>query len=424
MSGWKALPGELDPDIRAFTERIRRLVDRSGLAVTALADRTGHERSAWDAYLNALLPVPRSAVMALAEATGGDPAALTAQWRHADRAWAALGAEAERAGRDEAGPGPGPGSGPGPGPGSGPGPGDDPDPADRADVMASADDVERYGFGGAARSGGGEGRARRDDGDRTLSLRRVERPGTAPGAGRGGPLRTPAGPAPEPGPRTPASAPGSGPHASGPAPGGPVPGPRTPVPGPRTPVPGSVPASGPSAPASRRRTALLYAAGITGSALVVTAALLLVDLGGSGGTDDRATAPPPATAPPTTRPPSLPPGVKCAGADCAGRDPEDMGCGGDLAVTVAGAQVGGARVEVRYSRACGAAWARIAGAAPGDTVTVAASGAERSATVVSGTGPAATGAYTPMVAVDSGTAARACGTLAAGGKGCTTTPDP
>lgn len=203
-----------------------------------------------------------------------------------------------------------------------------------------------------------------------------------------------------------------------------MPGPRTPVPGPRTPVPGSVPASGPSAPASRRRTALLYAAGITGSALVVTAALLLVDLGGSGGTDDRATAPPPATAPPTTRPPSLPPGVKCAGADCAGRDPEDMGCGGDLAVTVAGAQVGGARVEVRYSRACGAAWARIAGAAPGDTVTVAASGAERSATVVSGTGPAATGAYTPMVAVDSGTAARACGTLAAGGKGCTTTPDP
>ncbi|MFJ2784897.1 MULTISPECIES: DUF2690 domain-containing protein [unclassified Streptomyces] len=420
MSGWKALPGELDPDVRAFTERLRRLVDRSGLAVTALADRTGHERSAWDAYLDALLPVPRGAVLALAEATGDDPAALTAQWRHADRAWAVLGAGEERAGRDEAGPGPGPG---------------DPDRADRADVMVSADDVERYGFGGAARAGGGAETAHRDDGDRTLSLRRVERHGTAPVAGRGRPPRTPAGPAPgtplggagavhggpvpapgpAPGPRTSAS--DLGPRASGSGPGGPAPGPRAPV-------PGSVPASGPPAPASRRRTVLLYAAGITGSSLVVTAALLLVDLGGSGATDDRATAPPPATAPPTTRPPSLPPGVRCAGADCAGRDPEGMGCGGDLAVTVAGAQVGAARVEVRYSRVCGAAWARIGGAAPGDTVTVTASGAERSATVVSGTGTAAAGAYTPMVAVGSGTAARACGTLADGGKGCTTTPDP
>lgn len=60
MPGWKALPDELDPDVAAFTERLRRLIDRSGLAVTAVAERTGHERSAWDAYLNGRLPAPEA----------------------------------------------------------------------------------------------------------------------------------------------------------------------------------------------------------------------------------------------------------------------------------------------------------------------------------------------------------------------------
>ncbi|MET9936091.1 MULTISPECIES: helix-turn-helix transcriptional regulator [unclassified Streptomyces] len=81
--GWKALPEELDPEARAFTERIRRLIDRSGPGVVAVAGRTGRERSAWDAYLNARRPVPRGAVLALAEVTGADPADLTDRWERA-----------------------------------------------------------------------------------------------------------------------------------------------------------------------------------------------------------------------------------------------------------------------------------------------------------------------------------------------------
>ncbi|MFE3464262.1 DUF2690 domain-containing protein [Streptomyces sp. NPDC059185] len=197
------------------------------------------------------------------------------------------------------------------------------------------------------------------------------------------------------------------------------------MPPPRT--PGPTPDAPPArTPDSRRRKVLLYAAGVIGALLVVTAALLLVDLGGSEGPGDgaRAAAPPTTTAPPATRSASPPPGVRCAGVDCTGRDPEAMGCGGPLATTVARAVVGAAQVEVRYSETCGAAWARLTGGAPRDTVTIRAGGAERRATVAAGTDTAAkeTDAYTPMVAVASATAARACGQLADGGEGCTTGP--
>ncbi|NED82861.1 DUF2690 domain-containing protein, partial [Streptomyces sp. SID11233] len=70
----------------------------------------------------------------------------------------------------------------------------------------------------------------------------------------------------------------------------------------------------------------------------------------------------------------LPEGVRCAGAGCAGKDPEAMGCSGELARTTDRAAVGTRIVEVRYSEACGAAWARITQAGPGDTVTARAGG--------------------------------------------------
>ncbi|MYS06232.1 DUF2690 domain-containing protein, partial [Streptomyces sp. SID6041] len=177
---------------------------------------------------------------------------------------------------------------------------------------------------------------------------------------------------------------------------------------------------------SPRRKVLLYVTGIVGALLVVTAALLLVDLGGSEGPDgdDRAAAPTTTTAPPTTRPAELPPGVRCAGSDCTGQDPEAMGCGGPLATTVARAVVGGATVEVRHSETCGASWARLTGGAPQDTVTIRVGEAERSATVAEGADTVATGtdAYTPMVAVPADTTAEACGLLADGREGCTTSP--
>ncbi|MEW1900346.1 DUF2690 domain-containing protein [Streptomyces sp. NPDC086147] len=201
---------------------------------------------------------------------------------------------------------------------------------------------------------------------------------------------------------------------------------RVPAPEDETHVPAPVPPPPPGhGTRTRRATVLLHAAGILGALLVVTAALLLVDLGGGdapdGTADGRATAPP--TTPTPSPPPrtALPAGVKCSRADCAGRDPEAMGCGGPLAVTVARARVGAAGVEVRHSAACSASWARITGAAPGDTVSVEVAGATERATVPEDADTAATGtdAYTLMLALVPGTAARACGTLADGAGACT-----
>ncbi|MFD7362408.1 DUF2690 domain-containing protein, partial [Streptomyces sp. NPDC059885] len=168
--------------------------------------------------------------------------------------------------------------------------------------------------------------------------------------------------------------------------------------------------------ASRPRRAALILTGVLGALLVIAAAVLLTDLGGGAGRDDgkKVGGTPTATpsAPPST---TLPAGVKCVGAGCAGQDPEAMGCGGAFATTVSRARVGTAgQVELRYSRTCGAAWARITGAGPGDTVTVTAAGTSQNVVV-----EADTDAYTPMVAVAKGTDATACATLGSGAKGCT-----
>ncbi|MFF1507647.1 DUF2690 domain-containing protein [Streptomyces sp. NPDC058326] len=369
MPGWKALPDELDPEVRAFTERLRRLIDRSGLGVTAVAERTGHERSAWDTYLNARLPAPRGAVAALADVTGTDPSELAAHAERADRAW------------------------------------------HRSNAIAVAGDGDGDGGGDGHADGEGCGDGDGDRGDRTLRIRRLDGPFPAPASPPDTAAPTPRTPAADgdtaaPAPRTPATAGDTD-----------VPPPRTPA----TDADGAAPHPPTPSAAPRRRAVLLYAAGIVGALLVVTAALLLVDLGGSEGDGERVAAPPTTTAPPVTRPATLPAGVMCAGGDCAGQDPEAMGCGGPLAATVARARVGTAQVEVRYSETCAAAWARITGAAPGDTVTVEAGGTERRATVAPGADTATTEtyAYTPMVAVGSGADARACGTLADGREGCT-----
>ncbi|MEV6249109.1 helix-turn-helix domain-containing protein, partial [Streptomyces sp. NPDC051742] len=161
MPGWKALPDELDPNVAAFTERLRRLIDRSGLAVTAVAERTGHERPSWDAYLNGRLPVPRSAVVALAEVTGSDAAALATDWELAERAWSrGRVGDAEREGaRDLARDG---------GRDAEPGRVRDAEPGRRPDEES-----------GRRRD------AEPDAGDRTMQIRRLDRPEpavTSPGA--------------------------------------------------------------------------------------------------------------------------------------------------------------------------------------------------------------------------------------------------
>ena len=70
MPRWRALPDELDPQVREFASQLRRLVDRSGLSIAALADRTGYSKTSWERYLNGRLLAPKGAIVALAEVTG------------------------------------------------------------------------------------------------------------------------------------------------------------------------------------------------------------------------------------------------------------------------------------------------------------------------------------------------------------------
>ncbi|MGW2949661.1 DUF2690 domain-containing protein [Streptomyces eurythermus] len=87
MPRWKALPDDLDPQIREFTDELRQLVDRSGLGVAALADRTGYGTTSWERYLGGRLLAPKGAVIALAEVTGTPTGPLTTLWELAERAW-------------------------------------------------------------------------------------------------------------------------------------------------------------------------------------------------------------------------------------------------------------------------------------------------------------------------------------------------
>ncbi|HCA87120.1 MAG TPA: hypothetical protein DEQ61_17555, partial [Streptomyces sp.] len=86
MPRWRALPDELDPQVRELASRLRRLVDDSSLSVSAVADRTGYGKTSWERYLGGRLLPPREAVEALAELTGADAGLLTL-WELAERAW-------------------------------------------------------------------------------------------------------------------------------------------------------------------------------------------------------------------------------------------------------------------------------------------------------------------------------------------------
>ncbi|WP_373686543.1 helix-turn-helix domain-containing protein [Streptomyces lunaelactis] len=87
MPRWKVLPDELDPQVREFTSQLRRLVDRSGLNLSAVADRTGYSKTSWERYLNGRLLAPKGAIVALAEVTGTNTGHLTTMWELAERAW-------------------------------------------------------------------------------------------------------------------------------------------------------------------------------------------------------------------------------------------------------------------------------------------------------------------------------------------------
>ncbi|MFD7444785.1 XRE family transcriptional regulator [Streptomyces sp. NPDC059909] len=333
MPRWKALPEELDPQVREFAGQLRRLVDRSGLSIAAVADRTGYSKTSWERYLNVRLLAPKGAIVALAEVTGTNPVHLTTMWELAERAWS------------------------------------------RSEMRH----------------------------DMTMEAIRISQARAALGE-FGGPTAPASGAS-----RTAAPPTGQGRSAYVPAQGG-----GGSVPPPHTHT------GGPAAPASPdqgrgRRKVTMFLAGVVGALLVIAAAVLFTDLGGGGGDEDggKNVAQSP-TAAPTTSEPQLPAGVKCSGADCAGQDPENMGCGGQFATTTSRVKVGTALVEVRYSKTCAAAWARITQAAPGDKVSITAGDASQNGLV-----NADKDAYTPMVAVKAASDATACATLTTGTKSCT-----
>ncbi|MFH9010537.1 DUF2690 domain-containing protein [Streptomyces sp. NPDC017943] len=411
------MPDELDPQIREFTSQLRRLVDRSGLSIASVADRTGYSKTSWERYLNGRLLAPKGAVVALAEVTGTNPLHLTTMWELAERAWSRsemrhdMTMEAIRI----------------------------------SQARAALGEFGGQDFGDAARASGGGaaaspgGRPARRGGSATVTPGIAGPAGVAPSVpvqptapevqdstgsapregGRGGagdvnswglagykgpsPVGRPAGAGdgtggrPGSGPASPATPSGdrSRPADAG-ASGEP---PQDAVPA------GAAPAAG------RRRTATFVAAAV-GVLVVIAGAFYLT----GGGGDDEAREGGASPSPTATAKVQLPPGVKCSGDSCVGKDAENMGCSGDLVTTATTATVGTTVVEVRYSETCKAAWGRITGAAQGDEVKISAGGRKQSGSI---TATGDTIAYTPMVPVRSAADAKACATLAAGGRGCT-----
>ncbi|GAA3868183.1 XRE family transcriptional regulator [Streptomyces lacrimifluminis] len=424
------MPDELDPQVREFASQLRRLVDRSGLNIAAVADRTGYSKTSWERYLNGRLLAPKGAIVALAEVTGTNPVHLTTMWELAERAWsrsemrhdmtmeairisqarAALGEFGAPAVETKNGSGKNgraarsatvtPGiAGP-----AGVSPTVPPQPK-ATETRDSAGDARA----GAARGGVSGGSVSSASSASSVSAESNSwgMAGYQGPAARGGAGGRPASPAGTSGP---------GPSGASRAPGqlgAPPWTPATPVAAPGGPPEDARPGGGGKSGGSRRKRRLtMFLAGVVGASVVVAAALIFTNRG-----DDTPEAKPsPSPTVSAGIDPDLPVGVKCSGAACTGKDPESMGCGGELAQTANSVTVGTTLVEVRYSKTCRAAWARVTQAAPGDQVDVTASGAAKQ----TGTVDTDTDAYTPMVAVKDAGDATACVTLGATGqKGCT-----
>ncbi|MET7798745.1 helix-turn-helix domain-containing protein [Streptomyces decoyicus] len=370
MPRWKALPEELDPQVAEFTGQLRRLVDRSGLSVAAVADRTGYSKTSWERYLNGRLLPPLRAVVALAETTGAHPSHLTTLWELAERAWsraemrqdvtmeairvaqarAALGEFETEQAEDKPSP----------------------KTPKTSKLVKSAKSAKSAKATKDAKSAKGADPVQAAESPRTAQLPQVPRGTDLPSSADF--------------PQWPALA-----------------------------EPSPVPAVAPAAHAApvhrraRRGRPVMFVVGAVGAVLVGVAAVLLLNPG--VGPEKKAAAAP-AAAP--SEKPVLPAGVHCTGAGCVGKDPEKMGCGGQHAVTPSRGLAGRAVIEVRYSSVCHTAWARISRAAQGDQATISAGGHSATAQAERDGD-----AYTPMVEVTGDPAkVAACETTVAGVKSC------
>lgn len=435
MPRWRALSDELDPQVKEFVGQLRRLVDRSGLSIAAVADRTGYSKTSWERYLNGRLLAPKGAIVALAEVTGTNPIHLTTMWELAERAWSrsemrhdmtmeairisqARAALAETGGQSTAKARTGtkakngrtsrsatvtPGvAGP-----AGVSPTVPPQPRSPGERPLTDRPPTDRSYG------------ERTPGERSLgepSTSPLYSGGNGPGAVAGGTPRVSWGLSPSS--SSSQAAPTGGPSSSVP--------PAPSVPSSRVPGGASVPPPGVFGPppsgtgglpdtddSSPKRRLTMFLAGAVGALVVIVAAFFLTQGSGENQSGDR-----PPTTPPTTPAtnPDLPAGVKCGGKDCGGKDPEAMGCVGDLVTTTATKFVGTAKVEVRYSETCQAAWARLTQGTQGDEVQVTV-GTTKETAAIEAAGDNI--AYTQMITVEDAGEATACATLATGQKACT-----
>lgn len=91
MGQWEPLANRIPLDMRRLATQLRRMKDRSGLTVPALAARTAESADAWASYLAAAKVPSLAAVEVLAQASGADYDRIGALWKLAEKASAGTG---------------------------------------------------------------------------------------------------------------------------------------------------------------------------------------------------------------------------------------------------------------------------------------------------------------------------------------------
>ncbi|SFE81556.1 Helix-turn-helix domain-containing protein [Actinacidiphila alni] len=86
MGQWEPLADRIPVDTRRLATQLRRMKDRSGLTVPALAARTAQSAESWEKYLNGRSLPPLDAVETLAQASGADYDRIGALWKLAEKA--------------------------------------------------------------------------------------------------------------------------------------------------------------------------------------------------------------------------------------------------------------------------------------------------------------------------------------------------
>jgi Helix-turn-helix domain len=91
VAQWEPLADRIPVDMRRLATQLRRMKDRSGLTVPALAARTAQSAESWERALAGRHVPPLDAVEVLAQASGADYDRIGALWKLAEKAAAGSG---------------------------------------------------------------------------------------------------------------------------------------------------------------------------------------------------------------------------------------------------------------------------------------------------------------------------------------------